>query len=165
MTEPTEPATRTIVVLTEEPLGEHDVLRISQLHEGERLLIHLLVPVDTEHTVVEAIDEATMGRVVEAVKHPRDVAPEQAEITARAALDQSLTALRARGLDADGSLTPDDPVDVTVATVGRLDADEVIVLTRPHPVEDLFRRDWASRVRKAAQRPVLHVIAGTDWVS
>ncbi len=165
LTEATEPGTRTVVLLTEETLGEHDVMRIAQLHEGELLLVHVLVPVDTQHSLVEALDEASMGRVVEAVKHPRDVAPEQAEVIARAALDQSVSALRNAGLEAEGDLTPDDPVDVTSETVERVDADEIIVVTRPHPFEEAFRRDWASRVRNATRRPVLHFIAGTDWVS
>ncbi len=164
---PAEPAPSPwrIVLLAEEALSEHDAVRVSQLHEDRDVRIHLLVPVDTEHNVVEALDEVAMGRVAEAVRHARDVPREQAEAAARESLDRSLHLLREALGEADGALAPDDPVDLTVETAERLGADEVIVVTRPHPIEDAVRRDWASRVRKATHRPVLHFIAGTDWVS
>jgi hypothetical protein len=46
--------------------------------------------------------------------------------------------------------------------VGRLGAQEVVVVTEPHAVEDTFHTDWASRAREALGVPVLHMYAG-DW--
>lgn len=127
--------------------------------------MHLLVPVDTAHNrLVEALDEAAMLRLRDAMHDSGDRSPEQAEVIARGALEMSLSALRAAGLEADGELAPDDPVRATVEAAARLDADEIIVLTRPHPVEDALRRDWASKLRDRSPKPVLHAIAGTDWV-
>ncbi|MDP9397383.1 MAG: hypothetical protein M3P96_05965 [Actinomycetota bacterium] len=76
----------------------------------------------------------------------------------------SITALRAEGIEADGSLGPDDPVQSVVELVGRQRVDEVLVVTEPHLLEESLRRDWASRLRGALELPVLHVVAGTDRV-
>jgi hypothetical protein len=43
-------------------------------------------------------------------------------------------------------------------------AGEVVVVTRPHAVEDTFHTDWASRARERLGVPVLHVYAGSNWV-
>ena len=90
--------------------------------------------------------------------------PARAQATARAALEASLSALRAEGLEAEGELAPDDPVDAVVAVARRLAADEVLVVTEPHLLEESLRRDWASRLRGAVKLPVLHTVAGTDRV-
>ena len=38
-------------------------------------------------------------------------------------------------------------------------ADEVIVLTAPHLIEEFFHRDWASRARHKVGVPVLKLFA------
>jgi hypothetical protein len=40
----------------------------------------------------------------------------------------------------------------------------VVVVTRPHAVEDTFHRDWASRARERLGVPVLHVYGGTTFL-
>ena len=42
------------------------------------------------------------------------------------------------------------------------DADEVIIVTMPHAVEDTFHSDWASRARETLGVPVLHFYTGTN---
>lgn len=83
---------------------------------------------------------------------------------ARDALDASLEALVAEGVQATGDLTPDDPLEAVVALAKQIGADEVLVVTEPHLFEEAVHRDWASRVRAALDRPVLHIVAGTDRV-
>ena len=154
-----------IVLLLEEALADDDRDRVLALHAGEDLRIHVLVPVDTHHSkVVEALDEIALGRLREATHDPGDLPAATARARAQEALDASVRALASTGVDADGSLSDDDPVDATISTATRLDTDEVIVVTAPHLLETTFRRDWGSRIRSGLERPVLHFVAGTDRV-
>jgi hypothetical protein len=120
--------------------------------------------VDTIHRRwLEAIDDAVLGNFREAVDPERPTA-EQARLVAQHALESGSEALAGRGAEVDGELGPDDPVDAVVQAALRLDADEVIVITEPHLLEEGLRRDWSSRIRDRAGRPVLHFVAGTDRV-
>ncbi|NHC13907.1 phosphoenolpyruvate carboxylase [Motilibacter deserti] len=155
----------TILVLTEDALTPHDVERVAHLHDPEPVRAHVLVPVDTRRNrLVEALDDVALGRLAEAVREPGAPAPDEARATAQQALEASVAALQAAGVEAAGALTGDDPVDEAAVAASDLGADEVIVVTEPHYVEEAVRRDWASRLREASGRPVLHVIAGTDRV-
>ncbi|RJK92929.1 indole-3-glycerol phosphate synthase [Vallicoccus soli] len=155
----------TTVLLTEDALAEHDVDRVVHLHDPEPVRFHVLVPVDTRHNrLVEALDELALGRLREAVTDSGEQPPEQARVRAQAALDASVSALRLAGAEVEGALVGDNPVDDVVRTARELDADEVIVVTQPHLVEESLRRDWASRIRGDLGRPVLHVVSGTDRV-
>ncbi len=155
----------TIVLLAEDVLTDHDVARLVQLHEPEPLRVHVVVPVDTEHNaLVETLDEVALGRLKDAVRGRAGETPEQAEVRARTALDRSVSQLTVAGAETTGDLAGDDPVPHVCAVVEELDADEVVVLTQPHPVEDALHRDWASRLRDRLHRPVLHAISGTDQV-
>lgn len=153
------------MLLAEHALTAHDVLRVAHLHDPQAVRVHVLVPVDTQHNaMVEAIDEAALGRVRDALRDSGRPDPGVAQASARRALEVSLAALRAEGVEADGALAPDDPVAAVVELVPRLDADEVLVVTEPHLLEEALRRDWASRLRAALKLPVLHTVAGTDRV-
>lgn len=155
----------TTVLLTEDALAEHDVQRVAHLHDPEPVRVHVLVPVDTRHNrLVEALDDLALGRLRDAVSDSGEEPPEQARVRALGDLERSVSALRVAGLEADGSLAGDDPVVDVVRVARDLDADEVIVITEPHLVEESLRRDWASRIRSELGRPVLHVVAGTDRV-
>ena len=66
--------------------------------------------------------------------------------------------------DVDGETTVEHPVDAVVARTKQIGADEVIVLTEPHLIADLTRRDWATRLRHSLDLPLLHVVSGTDQV-
>ncbi|RKS77681.1 hypothetical protein CLV35_1375 [Motilibacter peucedani] len=148
----------TILVLTEDALTAHDVARIAALHGDEPVQAHVLVPVETHApTLVDTLDEVALGRLV-----PRTELRSDPSGYAQTALDASLAALSEVGVQAGGELAGDDPVGDAVTAATR--ADEVIVVTAPHLVEEALRRDWASRVREATGKPVLHVVAGTDRV-
>lgn len=154
----------TIVTLTENALTAHDVDRIAHLHDPEAVRVHLVVPVNPQHNrLVEALDDVALGRLGRAVRGD-DTPPEQAELAAREALEVSVAALHEAGVEADGELLQGEPAAAVVAVVHRLGADEVIVVTEPHLVEESLRRDWASRLRDDLDKPVLHVVAGTDRV-
>ena len=133
----------TIVLLTENALTNHDVQRVAHLHDPEPVRIHVVIPVhvDDDH------DQAT------------------AETAAKSDLAASLALLKAAGVgDVDGETTVEHPVDAVVARTKQIGADEVIVLTEPHLIADLTRRDWATRLRHSLDLPLLHVVSGTDQV-
>lgn len=154
----------TIVLLSETTLTEHDVTRIAQLHGDDPVTVHLLVPADAAHNrLIEALDEVALGRLREALDDDEPT-PEQAEQDAMHAVNASLEALRSAGLEGRGSVTGSDPVPATIEAVRLDDADEVIVVAPPHPVESALHRDWASRLRDEVGLPVLHVVSGTDRV-
>ncbi|MGH8895307.1 MAG: hypothetical protein ACRDWY_18670 [Actinomycetes bacterium] len=152
----------TILLLSEETLTDHDVARITTLHDDDQVEIHLLVPADTaHHRLIEALDEVALGRLRDALDD-EDHTPEEAEQDAMHAVNASLEKLAASGVTARGSVTGSDPVPAAIEAVRLDSADEVIVVTPPHPVRDGLHRDWASRLRDDLSLPVLHVVSGTD---
>ena len=156
-----------IVLLTEQVLDPGDARRITALHEGEQLEYHVLVPADTERNLlVDVVDHLSLLQLRKALDAVRGSEPggDQARATATEALEQSLESLRSLGLTAHGSVTEDDPLPAVRTEVERLGAREVVVVTRPHAVEDTFHRDWASRARDVLGVPVLHVYAGTTFL-
>jgi len=155
----------TIVLLTEDAVLEHDAVRLAQLHEGEDVVVHVVVPVERDHSrVLEALDDALLGRLRDAAKDSGDPDPKDARLAALHALAESKVRLQAAGLGtAEGELAT-DPVAATAAAVRRFHGDEVVVITPPHLVEEALHRDWASKLRARLDLPVLHTTAGTDRV-
>ena len=154
-----------IVLLTEQALAAGDASRITALHEGEQLEYHVLVPADTERNLlVDVVDHLSLLQLREALDAGRGREPraDQARATATQALERSLESLRSLGVTAHGDVTDDDPLPAVRAEVERRGAREVVVITRPHAVEDTFHRDWASRARDRFRVPVLHLYAGTS---
>lgn len=156
--------TPSIVILTEEALTAADAARLTSLHADEPIHYRVLVPADVERNLLaDVLDHLSLFQLREALEAVRgDEEPTRAE--AGVALEQSLTALRGAGVTADGSVIDGDPVAALQKEVA-VDGDrEVIVVTRPHAVEDTFHRDWASRAREVLGLPVLHVYAGSSFL-
>lgn len=157
-----------VVVLTEQPVEGPDAERVLALHEGEELVYRVLVPADTRRNVltevVDALSLAHWSEAVEAVRKGSRRDAQTARAEASAVLETTVAALRALGRDVDGVITDDDPVPALEAAVEQHGAREVVVVTRPHAVEETFHRDWASRAREVLGVPVLHTYAGTGQV-
>lgn len=154
----------TLVVLSEDALTTTDVAHITALHEGVDVTYRVLVPADTEHNVVASVlDHLGMLELREAWDDliGREPTPERATATARDQVVESVELLRATGATATGEVTQDDPMPAVEAAVAS-GADEVVVVTYPHAVEDTFHTDWASKARELLQVPVLHLYAGTS---
>jgi hypothetical protein len=153
----------TILLLAEDTLHDHDVTRIASLHDDD-IYVHVLVPADAEHNrLIEALDEVSLGNLRDAFDEDNPT-PQQAEQDAMHAVNASVALFAAAGVDAKGSITGSNPLPAAVEAVQQFDADEIIVVTPPHPVEDGLHRDWASRLREELDLPVLHIISGTDRV-
>lgn len=156
-----------IVILTEQALDIGDAGRILALHDGEDLDYHVLVPADTRRNLlVDVIDHLSLLQLRGALDAVlgREPDGDAARLSAQQALAASLAALRSSGKSAEGQVTQDDPLPAVKAEVDRLGAREVVVVTRPHALEDTFHRDWASRARDELGVPVLHVYAGTTFL-
>jgi hypothetical protein len=156
----------TTVLLTEKALTAHDVERFAHLHDPEPVRIHVVVPGhDDRSELDEVVDDIARADFSEAIHDDHAVTDQGRAEAAESEVTSSVSALQAAGVAAvDGEVSTGNPVDAVVKIVAGLDADEVVVLTEPHLLTDLTRRDWATQLRRALDKPVLHVVLGTDQV-
>jgi len=158
---------QTTIILAEVALHRIDAERIVGLHPGEPLAYHVVVPTDTEYNVLAAfLDHLSLFEMRAALAALKPVDRAEATTDAQEALEASIALLDEAGGAAygepSGELADDDPLPRIRELVAQLDPYELIVVTRPHAVEDSFHADWASRAREEFGIPVLHLYAG-DW--
>lgn len=157
-------ASPTIVLLTEQALTPGDAARITAFHADDSPAYRVVVPADTERSLlVDVLDHLSLLELREALDAVRGHDDDD-RAAAGQALAASLAELRAVGVEATGEVVAGDPVDTLAAQIEATGATEVVVVTRPHAVEDTFHTDWASRARERLGVPVLHVYAGSSWV-
>jgi hypothetical protein len=156
-------ATADTVVVTEVALADVDVTRMTGLHEGQDWSYRVLVPADTaRRLLVSVLDHLSLFDMRAALGDLRAPDPQRARTDAERALTASLAALAKAGVRATGAVVADNPLPDLGAEIERCGAREVVIVTRPHAVEDTFHTDWASRAREEFGLPVLHMYAG-DW--
>jgi hypothetical protein len=154
-----------IVILTEEALTAADAERLTALHADEPIRYRVLVPADVERNLLaDVLDHLSLFQLREALEAARgEDEPTRSE--AAVALKQSVAALIGAGVPAEGVVIEGDPVAALQSEVaGDSTTQEVMVVTRPHAVEDTFHRDWASKAREVLGVPVLHVYAGSSFL-
>ncbi|MEU0331960.1 indole-3-glycerol phosphate synthase [Streptomyces sp. NPDC006193] len=151
----------TSVLMIEKALTSADVEFVTTLHGDEPVSFHVLLQPrgDQADRLLRAIDDIALGELDEAVREGETPEGREARTLGGQALDVSLQALRAAGGRAEGRLVEDHPLDALKSLVAEVDADEVIVLTDPHYVEEFFHRDWASRARHKVGVPVLKLFS------
>ncbi|MFH8220506.1 indole-3-glycerol phosphate synthase [Streptomyces sp. NPDC018057] len=151
----------TSVLMIEKALTSADVEFVTTLHGEEQVAFHVLLQPrgDQADRLLRAIDDIALGEIDEAAREGGTPEGEAAEPEGEQALEVSLTALHAAGRQADGRLVEDHPLDALKSLVAEVGADEVIVLTDPHYVEEFFHRDWASRARHKVGVPVLKLFS------
>ncbi|TLQ43115.1 indole-3-glycerol phosphate synthase [Streptomyces marianii] len=154
----------TSVLMIEKPLTATDVEFVTTLHGDEPVsFIVLMQPRgDQADLLLRAIDDVAMGELKEAVREGEEPEGAKARQPAELALVHSLNALRAAGAEAVGQVVEEHPLDKMKTVVEEAGADEVIVLTAPHYVEEFFHRDWASRARHKVGVPVLKLFAHSE---
>jgi len=157
--------TTNIVILTEVALSPDDAARLVGLHADDQPSYTVLVSENAHRgllaEVVDRLSLLELREAVDALRHRDDFTVEDAAL----ALEQSLAALRAEGVTAEGEVVSDDPIEALERAVGAHDAQEAHIVTVPHAVEDTFHRDWGSRARERLGVPVLHVYAGSSWTN
>ena len=156
--------TASIVVLTEQALGSDDAARLVGLHADEQPRYRVIVPADNrQNLLADVLDHLSLLELRQALDAVRG-REETTRDSAEKALAVSLEHLRAAGGTVEGTIVQGDPVAAVAATLAEEPADELVVVTRPHAVEDTFHTDWASRAREQLGLPVLHVYAGSNWL-
>ncbi|MFE9093551.1 indole-3-glycerol phosphate synthase [Streptomyces sp. NPDC007264] len=151
----------TSVLMIEKALTSADVEFVTTLHGEEAVSFHVLLQPrgDQADRLLRAIDDIALGELDEAARERETPEGEQAAALGQQALEVSLSALRAAGSAAEGRLVEDHPLDALRSLVEEVEADEVLVLTDPHYVEEFFHRDWASRARHKVGVPVLKLFS------
>ncbi|MFD6418836.1 indole-3-glycerol phosphate synthase [Streptomyces sp. NPDC060194] len=153
----------TSVLMIEKPLASVDVDFVTTLHGDEPVtFVVLMQPRGDQDKLLRAIDDVALGELDEVAHEDEEPSVSDPGDAAEQALRHSLEALRARGCTADGRLVEDQPLDAIKAAVEEHGADEVLVLTAPHYVEEFFHRDWASRARHKVGVPVLKLYAHNE---
>jgi hypothetical protein len=154
---------QSLVVLAERALSPADAERLVALHDPDRPAVRVLVPTGGRRNVlVDVLDHLSLlefREAVEAVQGHAERTPEQAAADVRG----TVTALQGLGCRAEGDVVTGDPVTALEAEV-RAGAEEVVIVTSPHAIEDTLHRDWASVARQRLGVPVLHVYADSSWV-
>jgi hypothetical protein len=147
--------------MIEKALTSADVEFVTTLHGDEQVSFHVLLQPRGEQAdrLLRAIDDIALGELDEAVREGSTPEGDVAMNVGEKALEVSLAALRAAGSEAEGRLVDDHPLEALKRLVGEVGADEVIVLTDPHYVEEFFHRDWASRARHKVGVPVLKLFS------
>ena len=151
----------TSVLMIEKALTAADVEFVTTLHGEESVSFHVLLQPrgDQADRLLRALDDVALGELAEAAREGETPEGDEALAPGRQALDVSLRALHAAGSEADGRLIEAHPLDALKTLVAEIGADEVIVLTDPHYVEEFFHRDWASRARHKVGVPVLKLFS------
>ncbi|MEJ7708195.1 MAG: hypothetical protein WKF82_13530 [Nocardioidaceae bacterium] len=132
----------------------------------------MLIPCDNAAARVESalgsLSASEALAVPQVAMDPDDIEHAQDELNAEAgdAVAHSVSALLAHGVEATGEFSAREPIDVLEDLVRDRQADEVIVMTRPHVVQEFLHLDWTSKARRHLKVPVLHLIeheaVGTD---
>lgn len=153
---------QTIVVLSEQALTSGDVQTITGLHSGEPVQYVIVVPEDSRTNLLTAIlDDLSLFDLRKLIS---DLRPDDGADRQRDAADKvsrSLAALHAAGAQAEGGVTAKQPLAALGEAVERYRPREIVVVTRPHAVEDTLHTDWASIARETLGLPVLHLYGGT----
>ncbi|WP_328928250.1 indole-3-glycerol phosphate synthase [Streptomyces sp. NBC_00190] len=153
----------TSVLMIEQPLTSVDVDFVTTLHGDDQVsFVVLMQPRGDQDRLLRAIDDVALGELPEAIREGDEPEGDAARGPAAHALAHSLNALRQKGAGATGQLIGDHPLDKLKTVVEETGADEVIVLTAPHFVEEFFHRDWASRARHMVGVPVLKLFAHNE---
>lgn len=154
----------TSVLMIEKPLTPEDVEFVTTLHGEEQISFVVLMQPrsDQADVLLRAIDDVAIGELREAVREGEQPEGKEAREPAEMALEYSLRELREAGSEAVGQVVEDHPLDKLKTVVDDSGADEVIVLTAPHYVEEFFHRDWASRARHKVGVPVLKLFAHSE---
>lgn len=146
------------VLMIEKALSDADVELVTTLHGEEKVsFVVLMQPRGKQDELLRALDDVALGHLDKAV-HEREEADDNPGVAGES-LEHTLRHLRAAGAEAVGQVVESNPLASLRAVVEETSADEVLVLTAPHFVEEFFHRDWASQARHKVGVPVLKLFS------
>ncbi len=155
-----------VVLLVERALSPSDARQVRSLHEDieDPVHYHVLVPLEDAAARIEsALGSLSAGEVMSSPAMTMsdvdlDAVRRDCRDRSQADLDTTLQVLREAGARAEGEVVSAPPVDALATSVSAVDGREVIILTRPHVVQEFFHVDWTSRARRRIGVPVLHLL-------
>lgn len=168
----------TVLVVTEKTLGPTEIENIriaagaAADPEGDPApqrpgpTVRLLVPAQLRQPQwMEFLDRLTLLQFTEAVDvfSSSEKGPQTLEAQAQEILDESLEVLRGAGLTASGRTSTGDPVEAMAEEI-REGAEQALIITDPHPVQDTLNIGWSNTAEKTLGVPVLHLYWGTGHV-
>lgn len=161
-----------ICVLVEQPLSHVDAAQIVALHDSwtDPVHYHVLIPLEDAAAHIEAaLGTLAAGDVMAAtplsvLEEDADRARAEAVELSESACNECVATLQELGVSADGEVVAGDPVERLTARVESRSSDEVIILTRPHLVAEMFHTDWTHQARRHLGVPVLHMLAHKDSI-
>ena len=134
---------RILVVANETVAGQPLIDAVRERAAGEPVDVHVICPQNQpRHGYV--IYDSTV----------RDAAENRLQMT--------LALLREAGIEADGEVMDPDPYAAVMDALGEADYDEIIISTHPETRSGWLREGLVDRVRRAARRPVEHVVVDLD---
>src|ERR687895_2277488 len=134
---------RILVVANETVAGKPLIDAVRNRAEGEGAQVHVISPQNQPKHGYVIYDE-----------HVRDAAQNRLEMT--------LALLRDAGVKAEGEVMDPDPYSAVMDALGEQEYDEIIISTHPETRSGWLREGLVDRVRRAARRPVEHVVVDLD---
>jgi nucleotide-binding universal stress UspA family protein len=157
------------MLVVEKTITQHDLDYIVGLHsDNEDAGLNpeeyvVVVPVGKEAgKLLAVLDDIALADFKGADEDTHDEPAAQAVAEARDTMDATVKAFEDAGRPAHGELLAGKPVPGLKAIAAKYGADEIIVLTVPHLVEEFFHRDLASRLRKETDLPTLRLLAHVE---
>lgn len=95
-------------------------------------------------------------------KHGYVVYDETVRQAAENRLKMTLALFREAGIEATGEVMDPDPYAAVMDALGEDDYDEIVISTHPETRSGWLREGLVDRVRRAARRPVEHVVVDLD---
>jgi hypothetical protein len=155
-----------VIVLAEQAMTAGDAAEVVSLHDdiGEPRHYHVLIPCENARLQVEAAlgslaaSETLAAPAIVGSEVDTEEAQRHIDADAMSAVSVSIAAIKATGHEASGEFSSQDPIVELARVVDAERADEVIVMTRPHIVQEFLHLDWASKARRRLGVPVLHLV-------
>ena len=155
-----------VVLLVEQALTAVDADQVRSLHAGldQPVSYFVLQPIEDAAAKVEAaLGSLSAGEFAAApmlVMNDVDLDEVRKDCADRSskALEETIAVLAKTGAEVTGCVTSKPPIEALAEAVKERDAQEAIILTRPHVVAEFFHVDWTSRARRKLGVPVLHLL-------
>ncbi|MFL6043592.1 MAG: hypothetical protein ACJ72M_00575 [Propionibacteriaceae bacterium] len=143
---------RYLVVANQTLGGAELVAKLEELSKQDQSSFHLVVPI----TQMSGSDHA-----VDAAWAPLEVHDgyQVGHKLAEGRLNAELTRLRQAGVEADGEVVDQHPIDHVREIASRESYDGIVVSTLPHRLSRWLRMDLPRRLKHATQLPLEHVIS------
>ena len=134
---------RILVVANETVAGRPLIDAVKRHAEGGEVEVHVICPQNQP-------------------KHGYVIYESMVRDAAENRLKMTLALLREAGIEADGEVMDPDPYAAVMDALGEQDYDEIIVSTHPETRSGWLREGLVDRLKRAARRPVEHVVVDLD---